>query len=202
MTIDESKKLIKGKIGELVRKKMPIMAGQMAVTHFQDNFRKGGFVDGGLHPWKPSKRIGRSKGADGERGTLLGSRQELFNSIHYKPGDGMVTVYTNCEYAAIHNEGGTINMQVHPTLTPKMRRFAWAKYYEAMGVKKGQKVAKGANVPPEADKWRKLALSKKQRLTINLHIVMPKRQFIGDSKELTDKIRKKFETEVRKIFNS
>ena len=28
---------------------MPVIAGRMAKDHFQDNFRQGGFVNGGLH---------------------------------------------------------------------------------------------------------------------------------------------------------
>lgn len=30
---------------------LPIKVGRIAKDHFQDNFRRGGFVDGGLHPW-------------------------------------------------------------------------------------------------------------------------------------------------------
>ncbi|MEG1575078.1 MAG: hypothetical protein RR341_08435, partial [Bacteroidales bacterium] len=50
------------KIERAVVRVIPVKAGQEAKNHFQDNFRKGGFVDGGLHPWKRSKRIGTAKG--------------------------------------------------------------------------------------------------------------------------------------------
>ena len=36
-------------------------------------------------------------------------------------------------YAPIHNWGGTL----HPTVTPKMRRFAWAMFYRTAGIKRG-----------------------------------------------------------------
>ena len=59
MDIKEFSKLIRAKqkeIDTLMRRKMPIRVGNMAKRHFQDNFRKSGFVDGGLHPWPKTKR--------------------------------------------------------------------------------------------------------------------------------------------------
>ena len=49
MDIKEFSKLIRAKqkeIDTLMRRKMPIRVGNMAKRHFQDNFRKSGFVDG------------------------------------------------------------------------------------------------------------------------------------------------------------
>ena len=54
MDIKEYSKLLKAKRKELdglMKRKMPVIAGRMAKDHFQDNFRQGGFVNGGLHPW-------------------------------------------------------------------------------------------------------------------------------------------------------
>lgn len=53
MDIKDFARLVKAKRGELdtlMRRNMPVIAGRMAKDHFQDNFRKGGFVNGGLHP--------------------------------------------------------------------------------------------------------------------------------------------------------
>jgi phage gpG-like protein len=187
----------KGKeLEDLTRRRMPAIVGRMAVSHFQDNFRRGGFVDNGLQAWQPAKRKeGKSKKAAGNYGTLLSSRRHLFDSISYIPGDAAVLIKNDVPYASIHNEGGQVN--THPTVTPKMRRFAWAKYYEALG---GQKPAKGTSVPEDAARWRALALTKKTNLDVKFF--MPKRQFIGESKELTDKINAKWESEIEKIIDN
>ena len=84
---------------------MPIKAGRIAKDHFQQNFRLGGFVNGGLHKWKVSKRIGKAKGAKGKYKTLLSGRNHLFNSIEYVVSDSMVVIENKVPYAAVHNEG-------------------------------------------------------------------------------------------------
>lgn len=209
MDIKEFSKQIKAKrkeLDELMKRKMPVLAGRMAKDHYQDNFRKSGFVNNGLRPWKKAKRLSSGgKDAASQYGTLLSSRDHLFSSIKYVPGDYRVRVSNDIIYAPVHNFGGTLT----PTVTPKMRRFAWAKYYEAAG--KTQKAAKGKRKGKkkdstakdkvenaEASRWKGLALTKKK----NLHIRIPKRQFIGESQELSDKITERTENEIRNILNS
>ena len=198
MTLKEFRDSLTAKgnqIDELMRRQMPVVVGQMAVSHFKSNFRQGGFMNDGLHPWQKSKRIGKGQGAGSNYKTLLSGRNHLYSSINYIPGDGRVTIQNNVEYAAIHNEGGTI--ESNPTVTPKMKKFAWAKYYAALN---GQKPNKNTSIPEDAARWRALALTKKTKL--NIKAVMPKRQFIGDSKELNEKIQAKLEEKLEKVFNS
>ena len=106
-------------------------------------------------------------------------------------------------YAPIHNWGGTVSV----TVTDRMRRFAWAKFYKASGKarkaatrqKKGRNVAAvGQAANPKASFWKNLALTKKKKLDIRI----PQRQFLGDSKELTGKINERIEKEIRNILNS
>jgi hypothetical protein len=189
-----------------MRRKMPVIAGRMAKDHFQDNFRREGFVNGGLHPWPKAKRLssGRTDAA-GQYGTLLSGRNHLFSSVKYVPADYRVRVADDLMYAPLHNWGG----EVHPTVTPQMRRFAWAKYYQASGKakkaatgkRKGKKKGSAAsNEPqenPEALKWKRLALTKKKKLRIRI----PQRQFIGENSELSDRITEKTENEIRNILN-
>lgn len=198
---------MKKEIEQLISRKLPVVAGKYAKQHFQDNFRQGGFVNGGLHPWPPAKRLSSGEsGADSQYKTLMSSRNHLFSSINYTPGIAKVTIFNDVVYASIHNEGGT----VHPKITPKMRRFAWAKYYELTGKQKGsQKPRKGQknrslqsasnqSDSGEAEKWKRLALTKKETLTINI----PQRQFMGQSTELDAKISAYVEKEVLRIINS
>ena len=44
-----------------MRRQMPVVAGQVAVSHFKSNFRQGGFVNDGLRKWEKPKRIGKWK---------------------------------------------------------------------------------------------------------------------------------------------
>ncbi len=201
MDIKEFSRLIKAKrreLSDLMRRKMPVHAGRLAKDHYQDNFRKGGFVNGGLHKWPKSRRLSSGgKDAASNYGTLLSSRNMLFGAIKYVPGDSRVKVSNDLVYAPAHNWGDTL----HPTVTPKMRRFAWAKYYQAGGGQKkgteGKEKAKN-DEPAEALNWKKLALTKKEKLDVKI----PQRQFLGESTELTEKIADKTETEIRKILNS
>lgn len=201
MNINEFSTLIKAKrkeLDSLMKRKMPVLAGRMAKDHYQNNFRQGGFINSGLHSWPKAKRISSGgTSAASQYGTLLSSRNHLFSSIKYLPSDYRVKVANDLTYAPVHNWGGTL----HPTVTPRMRKFAWAKYYQAGGgQKKGTEVGKtaGNGDPPEATVWKKLALTKKDKLNVKI----PQRQFLGESKELTEKIANKTETEIRKILNS
>ncbi len=90
---------------QAIRRTIPVKMGNAAERHFKDNFRKGGFVDGSLHRWKPSKRIGKAKGAAGSYKTLLSGRNHLYNSVRHRVEPARAVVYNKVEYAAVHNEG-------------------------------------------------------------------------------------------------
>ncbi|MDR2292112.1 MAG: phage virion morphogenesis protein [Prevotellaceae bacterium] len=100
---------------------LPVKVGALAKSHFQDNFRKGGFVNNGLHAWQPAKRLlakniprRRARGKLVRRNkrtaamlykTLLSGRNHLFSSVYYTPLRSAVRIYNPVEYAAVHNEG-------------------------------------------------------------------------------------------------
>ncbi len=185
-------KHLQPELERLIARTLPIKIGAKAKALFQENFRKGGFQDGGLHAWQTTRRQLLGKGADAQRGPLLSSRQILYKSIAYTPEQGAVTIYSNVKYAGIHNEGGTVVS--HPRITPKMRRFAWARYYESGGGKKGQK----SQETGDAAMWKALALTKKTTLTVKSKI--PQRRFMGPSADLTTAVEKIINTEVGKIL--
>jgi len=183
-------------LADLMNRRMPILAGAIAVKHFKQSFQDSGFLDGGLNKWTPSNRIGRDKGVAGKRKTLTSGRNHLMSSITAIPGNADVIVRNPVEYAEIHNEGGAVN--IHPTVTPKMRKMAWAKYYAALGIKKGSKKKIPTTIPEDAARWRRLALTKKTKLDIKF--MMPKRQFLGPSKELIENINARLDSEVQSII--
>ncbi|MCC8095698.1 MAG: phage virion morphogenesis protein [Tannerellaceae bacterium] len=204
MDIKEFAEQIKKKKAELVdlyERKMPVFVGRIAKDHYQDNFRKQGFVNDGLQKWQPSQRLSSGGSSAGDNyGTLLSGRNHLFSSVNYTPQNARVRVYNDAPHAPTHNFGGTLK----PTVTPRMRRFAWAQYYRVSGKGKnaGKRRKTSENVvqqeeSTEALNWKKLALTKKTHLSIKI----PARPFLGESKELDEKISEKAETEIRKILN-
>ena len=194
MDIKDYVELIKSQrkeIDQLMRRQLPVKIGRMAKDHFQENFRKGGFVNNGLQQWPKTKRqLSGTSSAAAQYGPLLSGRNHLFSSMKYTPSDYRVKVANEVPYAAIHNEGGTVN----PTVTPEMRRFAWAMFYKSSGKKKGKRGSMLSN--PDADRWKALALTKKSKLTVKI----PKRQFLGESAELRKSINDKIEKELSKIL--
>lgn len=172
-------------LNDLMHRKMPVLAGNIAKRHIEEDFRKGGFTHSGFHKWPETKRQkGGGKGADARYGPLLSKRNYLSGSIKFIPGDAQVTVFTRAPYAGVHNWGGIL----HPTVTPKMRRFAWAQHYREAGADKKKDTF-----------WKRLALTKKSKLTVTI----PQRQFIPSETgpELDKKVNNKMEQEVRKIIN-
>ena len=87
----------------LMRRELPIKVGRMAKDHYQDNFRKGGFVNGGLQRWPQTKRQNSgSKSAAAGYGPLLSRRNHLSHPSIYTgrlPRQGGHDV----EYAPLHN---------------------------------------------------------------------------------------------------
>lgn len=171
------------------RNKWPRVAGEIARAHFQDNFRRGGHLTGGkVHKWPKTKRqASESKKAESNYGPLLSERKALMKSIRYVPQDARVRVFTDLPYAAIHNFGGTIN--IHPTVTPKMRRFAWAMYHKSKGEDKN-----------DFNVWKALALTKKEKLDITVKI--PQRLFLNDAPEVREAIEKATIEQIAKLFNN
>lgn len=175
-------------ITDAIHRRLPVKIGRMATDHFQDNFRRGGFVNGGLHPWPVTRRQQQGNSAASMYGPLLSARKNLFGSIRYVPGDASVTVGTDLHYAAVHNNGAVITS--HPRVTPKMRKFAWRQFFAAGG--------KNAPQGSQAELWKAIALTKKEKLTVTSHI--PQRQFIGTSEELRQKVQQMVENEIYNIL--
>jgi phage gpG-like protein len=167
-------------IGEFIHNKAPKIVGKTAVDHFKDNFRKGGFDN---KKWSPSQRQDGNGYTSEKYGPLLSARNELMNSLTYELGNGKVIISSDKVYAEIHNNGGVINIPI----TDKMRKFAWAKHYKETENKKGQ-----------GGKWKALALTKKDKITVN----MPQRQFVGVSDILNKRIVSRLENNLSKILNN
>lgn len=206
MASDDPKQLgrlimkLKEQVEREVNDRLPRKVGIIAVQHFKQNFRDSGFTDGGLRPWKKSQRELRGgMGASARYKTLTSARNHLMSSTQAHIGRGEVSIENPVPYAVIHNEGGTIVS--NPTITPKMRKYAWAMAYKLSGRKKGRKGKRTGGsqeaIPEEAKKWMALALTKKTKIKIRAK--MPKRQFIGESRELMQKVSKEVNDSIQRI---
>ena len=188
-------------IEEEVDDRLPRKLGVLAVQHFKQNFRDSGFRNGGLQPWKRSLReVSGDKRASSRYKTLTSARNHLMNSTESVIGKGYVSIVNSVPYANIHNDGGTVHQNI--PISSDMRKFAWAMFFKSAGIRKGKK-SKGAtsqeNLSPEALKWRGLALTKKS--TLSRSIKIPKRQFIGESQELTELVTNEIEQTIDKVRN-
>ena len=125
------------------------------MDEFDKNFSSGGFFG---KKWQDK--------ADGTTSMLQDTR--TMRGANHARVQGTDIVFTNAvPYGGIHNTGGKVTST--PTVTRKMQRFAWARYYKAGGKNGGEKAAK----------WRALAL-KPVGTKLSININMPQRQYIGD----------------------
>lgn len=131
------------------------------------------------------------------RGSLLVDSGALRRSIKYSINGNKITWTSDLPYAAIHNTGGKIKV------TPKMKRFFWAKYNEynkkIKKGKKGQVLQSKANKNnyDEAQFWKAMALKK-----VGTFIKIPQRQFIGESPDVKQRIEKITNKYVNKLLET
>lgn len=179
----------------LQRRTLPVKVGTTAVNMFKDNFTEGGFFG---QTWEePIRRKLSFNGARGKNGTLLSGSSHLMRSFEKNiKTPGRVVIRNPVEYAAIHNDGGTI------TVTAKMKRYFMAKFIETKGsmsrTKKGKlgKNKRNQGLSREAQFY--LAMAHKQE---GSQIRMPKRRFMGNHPVLTKKISDIIYNELKKFID-
>ncbi|MBD3748953.1 MAG: hypothetical protein IE931_05610 [Sphingobacteriales bacterium] len=161
--------------------KLMQQAALMALAHFKSSFTNQGFTDKNLEKWKA-----RAGGTRNAGRSILIDKGVLRRGLRVKnvaANKGVVGVDDAIKYAKIQNEGGEI------PITPKMRRFFWAMY------KKNGGGIKGRRDTEQALFWKNMALHRGDTIKI------PKRQFIGDSAILEEKIINYFNKELLNFFN-
>lgn len=153
---------------------------------FDRNFQRKAFF---------SQAWAKRKFDDG-KGSLMVRAGTLRRSVH-SDRNGTQLSYSSSEvYAAIHNEGGEI------VVTEKMKRFFWAKFYEATGgfgyTRAGgkRKNKKNRALTAEAEFFKIMALKK-----VGTKIIIPKRQFIGESQEVNRIVQEVVEENIQAYLN-
>lgn len=154
---------------------------------FDRNFERQAFFSEAWERRKSPTRPG---------GTILVDTGALRRSIGSRTTENSITFYTDLPYAEIHNDGGEI------VVTKKMKRFFWAKYYEATGAFGRKKDGTKRNdkrtnqLTGEAEFWKFMAL-KKAGTTIRI----PRRRFLGTSPEVEQAVREIVEENMTEYFN-
>lgn len=155
---------------------------------FDRNFERQAFFSEAWQRRKSPTRPG---------GTILVDTGDLRRSVSSRTTENSIIFYTDLPYAAIHNDGGEIKV------TPKMKRFFWAKYYETTGAFGRKKNGERRNdrrtvrLATEAEFWKFMAL-KKAGTTIKI----PRRRFLGVSPEVEQAVREIIEENVTEYFKT
>jgi len=84
--------------------KFPVLAGAMAVQHFDKSFTDKGFTDRKLSKWKPV--IDRKTKKPKLRPLVVTGHMR--RGIDYDVKGSIIEVYNDVSYAKFHNDGGSI----------------------------------------------------------------------------------------------
>jgi phage gpG-like protein len=146
-------------------------ASVTGLNFFKESFEKQGFTNEAFEAW-----VSRATGADG-RGILMSTAHLRDSNVILERSIRQIVYANTATYAFIHNNGGVISIRV----TERARKYFWYMYYATKQVK-----------------WRYMALTKKDRLTITI----PKRQFLGESATLMRDIDQWAGSEIVRRFNN
>ena len=142
---------------------------------FDRNFERKAFFD---EKWPATKLTYH-------RGSLMMRTGRLRKSLlSPKVTSNGIIWSSSLHYADIHNNGGEIRV------TPQMRKFFWAKYYQTSSAttkkKNGEASSSARNrkLSIEAEQWKALALK-----PIGSIIKIEKRQFIGSHPQVDKHIK-------------
>lgn len=155
---------------------------------FDRNFTRQAFF---TEPWQ------RRRGPLRPGGATLIDTGALRRSFEVKTSSNAIEFSYTKEYAAIHNEGGTIKV------TSKMKAYFWHKYYEAQGgfgrKKNGERRndKRTVRLSTEAEFWKWMALKK-----VGSDIRIPRRQFVGYSPIVEQTVRQIIEDSLGEYFNN
>jgi len=161
-------------IGKDLLKNASRYAGSESVKFFKESFVNEGFSDTSFVAWPKTTNPMAGKRTMYKSGTLMQSIRKVEGTMR------RVVVESSTDYSEIQNNGGTI------TVTPQMKKFFWAKFYEFSGKVKLNKEGTAASynksnkaISVKAMFFRRMALMK-----VGSKLKIPKRQFMGNSQTM------------------
>lgn len=184
-----------GKVEKQVRTQLEaslVLMGRTAKTFFYDNFRKQGFDDKSVKRWERRKGevggFGVSKKSAGSRAVLVktGDLRRSIRVDNVNKANLSVKIATDLPYAKIHNDGGIVDRKAHKRTSTITTTVQGSGSFVNGVWKKGKKA--------------KLTLRGERHNVKASAFKMPKRQFIGDSWNLNEKVKKVIVTNLNKAF--
>lgn len=167
-------------------RKFTKVMGVMALNHFRGSFIKQGFTDRHLTKWKKRKRGDSSRAILVKTGKLKRSIRIVRKTLT------SVTIGSDVPYAIFHNQGasGTSSIASHASrgkgITTSIR---------GSGGFVGGRFTRGRA-------RRVTFLGAEHQVSAHTRKAnLPKREFIGDSKQLERKIITELDTKIRKVFS-
>lgn len=164
-------------------------AGSESVKFFKESFVKEGFTDSSFKAWPKTSNPMAGKRTMYGKGILMQSVRKT------EQNKQRIVVESGTDYSEIQNNGGTI------TVTPQMKRFFWAKFYELSGKVKQTSTGKvsrsKSNVKSsaKAEFCRRMALMK-----VGTKIKIPQRQFMGNSQTMMNMFDTFYQGQVDIVF--
>lgn len=169
------------KVARLAVQLMPQIldvAGIEALQFIDDNFQSQGFHGTVFEPWEKRKKTDKRRPG---RNVLIDSGH-LRRSFRTQHAHHAVNILTDSPYAQVHNEGGTIQMPARNTILNFKK-------------KKNGKLQLGK---VRTENQQRTIRTIRRASVGAYNITMPKRQFIGYSPVLSNKV----EVAVLKLFIS
>lgn len=166
-------------------KKLPKIVGNEVVNFSKENFNRQGFLDSSVQRWRP-RRNNKGRGR-----AILVKSARLKRSIRITKIDtDVVAVGSDVTYAKVHNEGfnGVVNVKGH-----SRKLYGKSKIYSLSELTKTGR-RKSKTVSFQVGESNVSSHTKRMR--------MPKRQFIGNSQYMVNRLRRVALAHILKHINN
>ncbi len=181
---------------DLIAKKItyaaPIIGRVESIKFFKDSFIKGGFTDTSFTQWESSYNIFKRGGK-----TMYGTGNLMQSTRVTEENRDRVIVENQQSYAAYHNDGAII------TVTLKMKNWWWWQYSKFAGAVQKRKDKKVIQTKINLKRNAKAEFCKRMALLkVGTKLKIPKRQFMGDSKQLNTNMQEVLQNYISKQFEN
>lgn len=169
------------KLQRVMRSNLPHIVGVEAVAHFKENFRRGGFVNGGLQKWADVKRRDPTS-------RWYGFEYKGEKRTHYPDTSGGKSRKKKAQKSLNYSQTATRRS----VLTSKRNYLMNATQYRTNADKVTiYNDAPHAEIHNEGGTFKVFGKAS---------ATMPKRQFMGESRELNKKIETEITRQIDRIF--
>jgi phage gpG-like protein len=165
---------------------LPRKVGAEVVNFSLDNFKRQGFLGNAVQPWQPRKVVTRRNAG---RDILVQSGRGRRSIRIMSASTDTVIVGSNLPYMKAHNEGfrGTVTVKAHERLKFTKERIGSGKF---------------TNGGKERMKTVNKISGKSSVQSFQRKMILPKRQFLGESPYLTARIQRLITADIMKVAKS